>query len=351
MRNRRELLSAVGGVTLVGLAGCTGDSSEPDPEPESDQSEQQATDSDSETEDGLQIDFTAQDMWEKETQYYESSAKHFGSDTDATEIINPNHIQNADLTNYQEFQTALVNTLNPLVKELNQRDNPEKDSSAKTGQAAAATNLILQQELEENYDNLDIKVLDRNASAHGYTLSFSTDHELTLADSNTDNVGPAKDRPLQNRPDGNELNDPIPQFSEDKLIGDDYAAQINRLRYQRFTTSPYHSHSSDEWRDKIRFDLEKLPSFYEEAVLSENGQLYMKNIRPAIATLANMHEHNHFSNEEYISITSTPLELPTLQEYETLDEYAEELTDNHIEMFDSEEEYEEITMAPDGYNP
>ena len=65
MRNRRELLSAVGGVTLVGLAGCTGDSSEPDPEPESDQSEQQTTDSDSETEDGLQLDFTAQDMWEK----------------------------------------------------------------------------------------------------------------------------------------------------------------------------------------------------------------------------------------------------------------------------------------------
>lgn len=348
MRNRRELLSAVGGVTVVGLAGCTGDSSEPDPEPESDQSEQPATDSDSETEDGLQLDFTAKDMWEKETQYYESSAKHHGINENAAEIADQSHIENADLTNYNEFQTALVRTLNEVVHYLGEQTT--SDSSVMTSEGAAATNLILQQELEENYDSFDAIMLSHGSSGHGYTLNLSTDHELTMADSNTDNVGPAKDRPLQNRRNSG-AEDPIPQFSEDKLIGDDYEAQINRLRYQRFTNSGYRTHSRDEWSDKIRFDLEKLPSFYEEAVLSENGQLYMENVRPAIATLANMHEHDHFSDDEYVSVISTPSELPTLQDYESLDAYAEELTDNHIEIFDSEDEYEEATMASDGYNP
>ena len=347
MRNRRELLSAVGGVTLVGLAGCTGDSSEPDPEPESDQSEQPATDSDSETEDGLQLDFTAKDMWEKETQYHETQATyHFGNaDQTALEKANPNHIKNADLTNYNEFQNALVTTLNEVVHYLG--DHTSSDSSVTTGEAAAATNLILQQELQENYDNLQVRMMQRGGG-HGYTLTASTDHELTMADSNTDNVGPAKERPLQDRRNSN-ASDPIAQFSEDKIIGDDYRSLRNRITYQSFTDSIYANRG--DGRKKVRVELDKLSDFYNEAILTESGELHLGPVRDTMATLINMHEHNHFQDQEYTAITSTPSELPTLEQYETLDEYAEELTDNHIEIFDSEDEYEEATMAPDGYNP
>ena len=346
MRNRRELLSAVGGVTVVGLAGCTGDSSEPDPEPESDQSEQPATDSDSETEDGLQLDFTAKDMWEKETQYYESSAKHHGINENAAEIADQSHIENADLTNYNEFQTALVRTLNEVVHYLGEQTT--SDSSVMTSEGAAATNLILQQELEENYDSFDAIMLSHGSSGHGYTLNLSTDHELTMADSNTDNVGPAKERPLQDRRNSN-ASDPIAQFSEDKIIGDDYRSLRNRITYQSFTDSIYANRG--DGRKKVRVELDKLSDFYNEAILTESGELHLGPVRDTMATLINMHEHNHFQDQEYTAITSTPSELPTLEQYETLDEYAEELTDNHIEIFDSEDEYEEATMAPDGYNP
>ena len=287
-------------------------------------------------------------MWEKETQYYKNRSSRDINGTKPIDATPTKHLQNANLKNTTEFENALIKTLNTGIHTV--AENVDHDSSSLTGGVAAATNLILQQELEKNYDSFDAIMLSHGSSGHGYTLNFSTDHELTMADSNTDNVGPAKDRPLQNRRNSG-AEDPIPQFSEDKLIGDDYEAQINRLRYQRFTNSGYRTHSRDEWSDKIRFDLEKLPSFYEEAVLSENGQLYMENVRPAIATLANMHEHDHFSDDEYVSVISTPSELPTLQDYESLDAYAEELTDNHIEIFDSEDEYEEATMASDGYNP
>ena len=196
---RRNAVKAIPGLGMTGgLAGCLDSDSSSVDEPET-SSEPVDTD-ESETGDeqqsqGLQLNFTWNDILQAETQFYERQATyHFGNaDQTALEKADPTHIQNADLTNYNEFQNALVTTLNEIVHYLG--NHTSSDSSVTTSEASAATNLILQEELENNQtyqeQGLDIKMISYANSGHGYTLVPSTEHELTLVDSNTDNVGPA----------------------------------------------------------------------------------------------------------------------------------------------------------------
>ena len=345
-RTRRNLLkSGIGLATGTAVAGCIDEpetSSEPVDTDESETGDEQQSQ-------GLQLNFTWNDILQAETQFYERQATVVptGSDKTALEAANPNHIQNADLTDYNEFQDALVTTLNEIVHYQGERT--DGDSSSMTGSASAATNLILQEELENNEtyqeQGLDIKMIPLGYSGHGYTQAASTEHELTLVDSNTENVGPATERPLQDRRNSG-AQDYVGQFSMDKLIGNDYEALLNRNRYIGFPINIYQSNG--DGREDIRITLDNVEEFYENAVLADNG-LFMGPVRDSVATLATMNENNYF-NDEYIAITSAPTELPSREDYETLGEYAEELTENHIEVFDSPSEFEEITMAPDGYS-
>ena len=342
-RTRRNLLkSGIGLATGTAVAGCIDEpetSSEPVDTDESETSDEQQSQ-------GLQLNFTWNDILQAETQFYEGQATyHFGNaDQTALEKADPTHIQNADLTNYNEFQNALVTTLNEIVHYLG--NHTSSDSSVTTSEASAATNLILQEELENNQtyqeQGLDIKMMPLGNDGHGYTQVASTHHPLTTVDSNAPAVGQPHERPLE-RQRNVEVRDPISRFIDQDFHEVD---ELERSTYHGFPSDIY-SKGSESSRH-IGFDTTVIDDYYDNAIFSgdrEGRELWMGPVREAVGTIRTLWDQDFF-DEDYIAISSSPSDLPSVENHETFSLYAQDLVENHTDRYNETDEMREAVLEP-----
>jgi len=96
------------------------------------------------------------------------------------------------------------------------------------------------------------------------------------------------------------------------------------------------------------FKSSVIDSYYEETIFSENQQgreLWLGPVRQAVGTLRALWDEDYFE-KEYIAISSTPSELPTIDEYENFDSYAETLIKDHIEKYAETHEMREAVLQP-----
>ena len=343
---RRNAVKAIPGLGMTGgLAGCLDSDSSSVDEPET-SSEPVDTD-ESETGDeqesqGLQLNFTWNDILQAELDYYERRQRMpgVGDGTEALQHKDRSFLENANLLNYNEFQNALVKTTNNLIHHT-LGDKVSHDSSSLTGGASAAINIAIQEELENNQtyqeQGLDIKMIPLGNDGHGYTQVASTHHPLTTVDSNTPIAGPTEEAPLDER----NTRDPISRFIDQDFHEVD---ELERSTYTGFAHRIY-SMSGDANRD-VGFDSSIIDELYDQAIFSEDGSLLMGSLRSAVGTLEFMREEGHFDDYAGVSIMSAPDELPRRQEHDDFSKYAEELVDDHVKGFESDASFEESILQP-----
>lgn len=324
----------IGGCLL--LAGCT--SSEPDtetdsePEVESSEHEEETDDSDAEDE-GLDFDFTEEDLWRAEKENHEDNADFdTGGDT-AYELAKNAYDETKDLTNYDQFQDVLLTTLYTTIKTLG--ENVSTDSSTLTRAGASAVNLVIQEDLEENYEELDIRMMSMNHDNHGYTQVASTHHPLTTVDSNAPIVGPAEEAPLDER----DTRDPISRFTDKDFYEVD---ESDRSTYRGFPKAVY----SGEGKLYVGLDPSVLEDYYDEAVFAADGDVWMGPVREAVATLSTMIDTDYFENAEAVGIHTAPTGLPEIEEFDSFDDYVETLVADHIDKYGSIESFRENVLEP-----
>ena len=341
-RTRRNLLkSGIGLATGTAVAGCIDEpetSSEPVDTDESETGDEQESQ-------GLQLNFTWNDILQAELDYYERRQRMpgVGDGTEALQHIDRSFLENANLLNYNEFQNALVKTTNDLIHHT-LGDKVSHDSSSLTGGASAAINIAIQEELENNQtyqeQGLDIKLIPLGNDGHGYTQVASTHHPLTTVDSNAPAVGQPHERPLE-RQRNVEVRDPISRFIDQDFHEVD---ELERSTYTGFAHRIY-SMSGDANRD-VGFDSSIIDELYDQAIFSEDGSLLMGSLRSAVGTLEFMREEGHFDDYAGVSIMSAPDELPRRQEHDDFSKYAEELVDDHVKGFESDASFEESILQP-----
>jgi len=340
---KRKTLGQAATLTTISLAGCTDNSSpgttptpEPSPEPSNNNSTQTTEEEPEVENEGLNLGFDENDMWQKETQFYEQNADFdTGGDT-AYQIAKNAFDENADLTDYNDFQDVFINTLNTTIGTL--AENISTDSSSLTRAGSAAVNLVIQEELKENeaYEDFNAKIINGGVPGHGSFYIVSTHHPAQTADSNTDNIGKIQDKPLQGR--NNPVRDPMaaPYGKEFEEL-----SREEQIDLHAFPTRVYSTGGNK--RSKIAFGDAFIDELQDLIYTSDGANLLMNEVRDAVATTRFMLEEGYFENEGYeaVRIDTEPSNLIAIDDYQQFDDYAEDLLDNHVTPYRSVKKLEE----------
>ena len=336
---KRKTLGQAATLATIGLAGCANNTSpgttptpKPSPEPSNNNSTQTTKEEPIEENEGLNLGFDENDMWQKETQFYEQNADFdTGGDT-AYQIAKNAFDENADLTDYNDFQDVFINTLNTTIGTL--AENISTDSSSLTRAGSAAVNLVIQEELKENeaYEDFNAKIINGGVPGHGSFYIVSTHHPAQTADSNTNNIGKIQNKPLQGR--NNPVRDPVAEFKNKDFNEVD---ESDRSTYRGFPESVY----TGKGKLDVGIDPSVIDDFYDEAVFAEDGELWMGPVKEAVATLSYMMEEDYFEDTNAVAITTRPTELPEISEFKNFNLYAEELVTNHMDQYETADSFRE----------
>jgi len=295
------------------------------------------TEDDTTEEKGLDIDFTWEDIKQAELDHYESATRV----EEALEVADETRIENADLLDYDEFQDVLLTTVNEIVHHFG--ESMDQDSSTTASTAAPAVNLILNDLLEQNEryqeEGLQIKMMPLTNDGHGYTQVASTHHPLTTVDSNAEAVGKPEERPLEEQRNV-EVRDPISRFVDKDFEDVD---EFERGSYQAIVLQTY-SKGTDSSRN-IGIDSEVIDEYHDEVIFGGERELIFEAIRPAIGTMRLLLDEE-YTDKEALMITSSPADLPKIDDYDDLNQYGEELLENHLEEYDDRDELIEQAFTP-----
>jgi len=349
--DRRQFLRAATAAGLTaGVAGCT-DTAADDPaessettsnETTSNQTDEVEADDDDESaqEDGLDIDFTWEDIEQAELDHYERATRV----EEALEVADKTRLENVDLLDYDEFQDVLLTTVNEIVHHFG--ESMDQDSSTTASTAAPAVNMILNDVLEENEayqdEGLQIKMMPLTNDGHGYTQVASTHHPLTTVDSNAEAVGKPEERPLEEQRNV-EVIDPISRFVDQDFEDVD---ELRRSTYHGFPSDIYSKGTDSSAHTGFKSSI--IDSYYEEAIFTEEQEgreLWLGPVRQAVGTLRALWDEDYFE-KEYIAISSPPSELPTIEEHENFDSYTETLIKDHIEKYAETHKMREAVLEP-----
>jgi len=334
--NRRNFLKAAAATGITGgLAGCA-DNTEPEPEPTNKTNETEDTTQQKEDQ-GLNIDFTWNDILQAEQEHYHSTT---GSSR-GLEVADKTRIEDANLLDYDEFQEVLLTTVNEIVHDFG--EGRDQDSSTAQSRASAAVNIILNDVLEDNEtyqeEDLQIKMMPLTNDGHGYTQVASTHHPLTTVDSNEPIAGPTQEAPLERR----NTQDPIANFTDQDFEDVD---ELRRSTYHGFPSDIY-SKGTESSRH-IGFNTSVIDDYYDNAIFSgdrEGRELWMGPVREAVGTIRTLWDQDFF-DEDYIAISSSPSNLPSIENHETFSLYAQDLVENHTDKYNETDEMREAILEP-----
>lgn len=342
-QDKRNTLIKTGAATtsLVGLAGCAGQSPQPGTSTTQNRggNSTQKTEEPEETDEGLQLGFTEQDMWEKETEYFERRANaSYGDVTPhelAVEYAEQHGLYDLDFKDQEEVEDTISAVTYGTVTSLGERT--EGASSSSIFDAAAAINIELNKALEGT--EYRAKLIPEIENGHGSAYFASTELPLLTVDSNTRNVGTVNEEPLQDR-EINAVNDPLADFDDKDF---DEIDERERSTYHNFPARIY-SKGTESSRH-IGFESDIIDDVYDEAIFSDNKQLWFGPVKQAVGTIRALLDEGIV--EEYgLTISSGPSKLPTADEYENFDQYANDLFENHVQTHETRNKLIKAALEP-----
>jgi len=333
--DRREFLTGVGATLTAGIAGCA-DNNNLNSEPDNQNNTSSTSEEQPEPEDkGLDIDATWSDIEDAEIEAYEGTPLF----NEALNGMDKSFIRNSDLTNPDEFQEAISNSVYNTVEET-LGESRSQASSALMRSGAAAVNYVLQQEIQENpdYTDFNAKVINGGVSGHGFGYAVSTESPIIVVDSNTRYSGTVDEEPLQNRNDN--IKEPLAEFIDKEF---EEVEDSNKSTYRGFPKSIYSMEGDGKLY--VAIDPDVIDEYYDKAIFADDCELWLGPVRDAVGTLSYMVEEDYFEPSEAVSLTISPEDLPHTDDFEEFDQYAAELLEG-VEEYDSVDNFRQEALQP-----
>ena len=257
---------------------------------------------------------------------WETSYSHGGQAWDLE------HFTSMDLDNVDDFQDIMNDAITLGIH--HESEQSDYQPSGASGNAARTAQLLINNLIEQGeFEDHNLHLFGAGNDNHGFAYALSEQHGLYLIDSTSERSGKSGAGALSDRAGY----DRIKKYDSDNIQNERY----NGISISNFTTDQLYSIGGPEKRN-VRYNLDLLPEAMEifDTTQTDNGEILMNTLRPAVATLTHEYIQEEFEvGEDIIMINPDSLyDLPDFREYgeDNFEEYREELN-QYTERIDRED--------------